>query len=290
MTNTSTLPPSDSGFPSPMMSHQQAPIKKEKNTLAIIALVVAIVGFIFACMPGALLVGWILLPISFILSIISLFMKGKKGLGIAALIVSIVGTIAGVIVFFGSMASAFNDAFDEGEVSAVEPGSNAESGEVADGESAAVQASADEAQGDEGTRANPYPLGTAITQGDWTVTLNSVTLDGTQAVLNENPYNDAPAEGTQYLLANVTATYNGDDPQGEMPFFDIEYVTADGNTINTHDTFVSIPNSVDTLSTLYSGASTTGDIALQVPSATAGEGTFAVKASMLGDRAFVAVQ
>jgi hypothetical protein len=75
---------------------------------------VAAVGFIFACVPGALIVGWILLPISFILGIIALFQKGKpKWQGLTAIIVSVVGTIVGVIVFFALAAGAISDAIDD---------------------------------------------------------------------------------------------------------------------------------------------------------------------------------
>ena len=43
------------------------PRPKTRNGLGIAAFVIAIVGFVFACIPGALIVGWVLLPIAFIL-------------------------------------------------------------------------------------------------------------------------------------------------------------------------------------------------------------------------------
>lgn len=52
--------------------------KKQKNTLGLVALIVAVVGFIFACIPGALIIGWVLLPIAFILAIVALVLKGKS--------------------------------------------------------------------------------------------------------------------------------------------------------------------------------------------------------------------
>ncbi|MFS2242763.1 hypothetical protein V2S05_10670, partial [Microbacterium sp. OR16] len=62
----------------------------KKNVVALIAMIVAIVGFIFACVPGALTVGWVLLPIAFVLSIVSLFLKGgRKWMGVVGLVVSI---------------------------------------------------------------------------------------------------------------------------------------------------------------------------------------------------------
>lgn len=270
----------------PMPSAQETPGQKnQKNVLAIVALITAIVGFVFACLPGALIVGWVLLPIAFVLAIISLFMKGRKGLGIAALIVSVVGTIAGVLVFFFSVTSAVDEAFSGGEMSAEQPASAGE-----DGAGQAELAGTQNVQDDMSTRANPHPLGTAITQGDWTVTVNSVTLDATPAVLAENQFNEPPAEGNQYLMVNLTATYNGDDPQGHTPWVDVEYVTVEGNTLNTYDHSAVTPDQFDSGSTLYTGASTTGNMVFEVPTATADEGTLAVTPDMFGDKAFVAVQ
>ena len=64
--------------------------------MGIVALVMAIIGFIFACVPGALIVGWILLPISFIVGLVGLFRKGEViWPAITAVIVSVVGTVVG---------------------------------------------------------------------------------------------------------------------------------------------------------------------------------------------------
>ncbi|MFV9423774.1 DUF2510 domain-containing protein [Microbacterium sp. S1037] len=90
------------------------PEKKTRNLLGIVALGLAAVGFIFACIPGALIVGWILLPIAFILGIVALFQKDKpKWQGLTAIIVSVVGTIVGVVVFFVVAATALNNAIDD---------------------------------------------------------------------------------------------------------------------------------------------------------------------------------
>ena len=92
--------PSATPVPSePQASLSPAPTSKTpRNTLGLVALIIAVVGFIFACIPGALIVGWVLLPIAFILGLVSLFMKGRgKGLGLAAIILSVVGTVVAVV-------------------------------------------------------------------------------------------------------------------------------------------------------------------------------------------------
>lgn len=96
---------------------------KAPNTLGLVALIVAAVGAIFACIPGALIIGWILLPIAFILSIVALVQRGKKkGFALTGLILSIVGTIIGVIVFTASAIGAVSDALDSQNITVTEEG------------------------------------------------------------------------------------------------------------------------------------------------------------------------
>ncbi|MEV7632925.1 hypothetical protein AB0N64_11005 [Microbacterium sp. NPDC089318] len=107
---------------------QAAAVPGKKNVVALIAMIVAIVGFIFACIPGALIVGWILLPIAFVLSIVSLFLKGeRKWMGVVGLIVSIMGTIVGFVVFFAVVATAFDQSFGSGDTTVSKPAEQAAS-------------------------------------------------------------------------------------------------------------------------------------------------------------------
>src|SRR5688572_32344571 len=100
------LPPVTTAPPAPT-----AP--KNRNVLGIIALVASVVGFVFACIPGALIVGWILLPIAFILALVALFQAGSKWPAITGLILSIVGTIVGFVVFLVVVTDAVDEAADE---------------------------------------------------------------------------------------------------------------------------------------------------------------------------------
>lgn len=96
-----------------VVSSDEVPTTAKPHVLGWIALAVAVLGFIFACMPGAAIVGWILLPIAFVLSIVALFLKGKKWPAIAALIVSIVGTIVAVVVFMTVVVTSVDEAFED---------------------------------------------------------------------------------------------------------------------------------------------------------------------------------
>lgn len=257
-------------------------VPKQKNTVGLIGFIIAIVGLIFACIPGALIVGWILLPIGFILSIVGLCLSGKKkGLSIAGLIISVVGTIVGFVVFSTVVVTSIDEAFSGGDVTVEQPEATAGTDD---------NAATEEPAAEEGTRATPFPLGTAITQGDWTITVNSVNLDGTQALADANLFNEPAPEGQVYIIANVSVTYNGANESGEMASPLIDYVTVDGNTIDSFSHMVIAPEAFDSLTTLYPGASTTGNFAFPVPADTAGGGVLAVQAHMLGDKVFVSVQ
>jgi len=89
------------------------PSNPKPHVLGIIALVVATIGFVFGCIPGALIVGWVLLPIALVLSIAALFLKGAKWPAITGLVVSIVGAMVATVVYFVFVSTAITDAMTE---------------------------------------------------------------------------------------------------------------------------------------------------------------------------------
>lgn len=266
-----------------MLPGQPTKPKKPLNVVGLIALIAAVIGFIFACIPGALIVGWILLPIAFILALVSLFLKGRaKWMGIAALIASIVGTIVGFAVFFSVVTTSVHNAIGSGDTKVVTPSNQAGANSGAAQETSAA---------DTGTRENPYPIGSVIESKDWRIVINSVTLNASKAVIAANQFNDPPAKGSEYMMVNYSATYVGDDADGQMPaFISVDYVTADGTTVDGLRSIAVPPKPINTTSTLYKNATATGNKAFEVPSATAGKGVLAVRPGMLADKVFVAVK
>ncbi|GAA4743148.1 DUF4352 domain-containing protein [Gordonia alkaliphila] len=239
------VPPTYPAFGTP----PPPPAPKSRNTIGIIALVAALVGFLFACIPGALIIGWILLPIAFILGIVGLFNSQPKGTAIAAVIISIVGTIVGVVVFLTVVTDAVDDALNSDDtVSLVDPnGETTDQGE----DSGAV-----------GSKENPAPLGSTLKAGDWEVTLNSFDPNATQKVLAANSFNDEPAAGNEYALANLTAKYVG---EGSKSTFDltVAYVTSAGNVINSYDNNAVGPDPTFD-GEVYNGASVTGNVDFEI--------------------------
>jgi hypothetical protein len=278
------IPPMPPRYGPPGASGPQeyAKAKKQRNVIGLVALIAAIVGFIFACIPGALIIGWVLLPIAFILAIVSLFLKDKaKGMGITALILSIVGTIVGFAVFFSVVTSSVDDAFGSGDTKVSAPTAEA-AGNAPAAEKPAAKA---------GTRENPSPIGSVVESKDWRVVVNSVNLAASDAVVAANRFNDPPAEGSEYILVNYSATYLGDDANGETPgFVSVDYVTADGKTVDRFDHSAVAPEAIDSMNTLYKGGTVTGNIAIHVPTATADQGVLAVRPGMITDKVFVAVK
>ena len=254
------------------------PVKK-RNTVGIIALVVAVLGAIMSVVPGAAIVGWILLPFGFILGVVGLFMSGRaKGTAIAAVIVSIVGTIMAMAFFVTVVGDAFDNAFDENVTVA-----RSDSG---DSSSFGSEAAAGESGGAVGTRANPSAIGDTLRTEEWEVVVNSFTRNATDQVMAANMFNDPPPAGSQYALVNITATYVGDE-SGLADFISAAFVTDGGNVIRSYDHSAVTPEPLE--GELYTGASATGNIDLAIPEGESGLlrldlGTFG------GGEVFVAVE
>lgn len=237
-------------------------VPKKRNTIGIIALVIAIIGAIFAVVPGAAILGWILLPFGFILGLVGLFISGApKGTAIAAIIVSIIGTIAGFIFFIAVVDTAFTDAFGSPEVAV------SQAGDAEGVDNVAAAPLADTGNATAGTRDNPASIGETLTTSDWEVVVNGFTRNATDEVMAENPFNDPPPAGSQYALVNVTATYLGDD-SSLADFISAAWVNEAGNVIHSYDYSAVVPNDLE--GELYSGASATGNIEIAIPDGESG--------------------
>jgi hypothetical protein len=252
------------------------------NGLATAGFVLALLGLLGSWIPVVNIVAMILGVVGVVLAAVGLAKSKKagtgKGLAIAGLILGVLALIFAVVinaVFF----SAVDDAVDEATNTSVKTPADS-----ADGKSDDKAASDDEALGT--TRDNPAPLGSAITGGDWTVTINSVKTADRDSI------GQAPAAGSTLLVVNMTATYNGDDEQGASAWATVNFVTADGTTVDSTSgsTMFLAENEFDSLKTVYSGASVKGDQMLEVPADDWKNGVLAVSPDVLSDDTFVAVK
>ena len=191
----------------------QVPAKRN-NTIGLIALIVSVIGFVFACVPGALIVGWVLLPMAFILGIVGLFLSGKaKGTSIAAVIVSIIGTVVGVVVFLTVASDAFKNAFHKSDLSASSP----------------TSADASEDGNRPGSRENPLSIGETVKDHDWDVKLGA-PREAWAEIAAENQFNDPPKAGMEYWVVPITATYTGDDTGNTAFNISVKFVGSDNRT------------------------------------------------------------
>ncbi|WP_237196696.1 hypothetical protein [Rothia nasimurium] len=93
-------------YQDPYASTQQPNGKKPKNVVGLVALGLGILGFILACIPGIMFLGWLFLFAAFVTSIVGLFQKGKEKVSsIVALVLSIVGSIVSTIVLIFVVAN-----------------------------------------------------------------------------------------------------------------------------------------------------------------------------------------
>jgi hypothetical protein len=254
----------------PLSPLQPQMLAKQGNTVGLIALILSIIGFVFACIPGALIVGWVLLPAGFVLSIVGLCLTGKsKGTSIAAVIISIIGVIVGVVVFFVVVADAFHDTFGKSDfgksdVSAPSPTSaqQSDSGNQA------------------GSRENPFPIGHPVHNEEWQVTL-SAPHEAWTAIAAENQFNNPPDAGMQYWIVPVTATYTGDKTGNAGFDIAVKFVGSDNRTYG--DSCGVIPNPLSDVGALYKGGSAQGNACVAVPAGA--EGLWTVSTSF-GDPVF----
>lgn len=102
------------GFAAPPLA-APAPGTKRVGVLGWIALGVTVVGAIVSWVPPIMGFGWVLLGIGFVLSIVSLFLRGAKWPGIVGIALSIVaGIVSGIVLFtiFLGYASTHPGEFD----------------------------------------------------------------------------------------------------------------------------------------------------------------------------------
>ena len=256
-------------------------------------MIIAIIGFIFACIPGALVVGWVLLPIAFILAIVGLTRSGqKKGTSITALILSIVGTIIGFVVFLTVVTDAVDDAFsdiDGGELEASTSDSDSEAAteqsdaDVGDEVNDAAEGEADDATDAPGTRDNPLAIGDEVQNDDWTITLGS-PYEATDEVLAENQFNEEPEAGMEFWILPITATYEGEDTGHAGMDLTAKFVGDDGRTYNDYEPGCGvIPDDLMDIDSLYADGTAEGNTCISVPEGAPGLWTIS---TLLGDPVF----
>jgi hypothetical protein len=68
------------------------------SVLGLIGLGAAVVGVVLACVPPIAIIGWVVLGVAFVISLVSLFLRGTKWPGITGMGVTVFGTVLALAV------------------------------------------------------------------------------------------------------------------------------------------------------------------------------------------------
>ena len=120
----------------------------------------------------------------------------------------------------------------------------------------------------------------------------SSTPDATDAVLTENPFNDPPAEGRQFHIVEISATYQG--TESDFILSGLTLTTVGDSAVaynNFEDTCGVIPNELDTFNEVFPGGTQTGNVCWQIRSEDANSLVLIVDNAFSFDqeRAYIAV-
>jgi hypothetical protein len=115
-----------------------------------------------------------------------------------------------------------------------------------------------------GTRVNPIPTGEAVRVGDWEVTVLSAIPDATEAVLDENDFNDPPQTGNQYYMVEVTATYVGNESELLTAGLSFSAVGESSVAYDYSATCWVIPDPVDDYAEVFPGGTVRGNLCWEV--------------------------
>lgn len=171
-------------------------------------------GVFLACVPGIMPLGWIVLLVAFVLSLIAVTSTHKRtGVAIAGIGASLGGVLVAAIAFVVATGVSPTSVLTDDEVVA-----SSEAG----GSTAAGSAT--------GSREDPAAPGDTVSVGDWEIVVNSFDRDATEQVMGTNPSGGTPPAGSEWAQVDLTATYVGDE-LGSATLIGVSYVTEDGTVI-----------------------------------------------------------
>lgn len=142
------------------------------------------------------------------------------------------------------------------------------------------------------TRENPAPAGSSVKMGAYEVSLGVTDRDATDAVLAENEFNRPPEDGSVFVMVPVTATLEGAESGTVAADVVAQFVGSDGITYRPGCELNDIPDALNTVGEIYSGATATGNVCASVPVGVVDGGTWVVMetVSFTDAREFFALQ
>ncbi|MEV8174978.1 DUF2510 domain-containing protein [Microbacterium sp. NPDC079176] len=189
------------------------------SVLGLVGLGLAALGTILSCIPVIFWLGWLLLGVGFIVSLISLFLKGRKWPGISGLILSIIGAIIAVVMFFVIVFATVSEAVRD--LPSAPPSSDSDTG-IDDG---TTDDGTGSAQVEEGTIGDTVALTFLGGSGEITVTeARWATSDGSSVPSTNGGYVTLETtwtgvEGTTAANPLFTSLETAEGVEGQVDFF-----------------------------------------------------------------------
>lgn len=263
---------------------------KKINIVAFVALGLAVLGLILSVIPVTQIVGWVILGVAFICSLVALFLKNQPRVSaLIALAVTVLSAlIALVVAFVMANLSDVDETVDEQEQSSATetqdqdpqsspiapaptvplPTTPQQSGDPGQaGQQPGQMPTPGTASSPQTSRDNPAALGETLTVGQWDVAINSFNPDATEQIVNGNMFNTPPDDGTIYCLLNVTFTNKGTEKT--LPFLAFAFIDEAGQTYYDYDNLVALEDSYYLLD-LGPGQQGTGSVTIQIPAGASG--------------------
>lgn len=210
--------------------------KKPKNKVGLVALALAVVGFILGCIPGIMFLGWVLLFAAFVTGVVGLFQKFKEKLtSILAIVISILGSIASTIVLFFVIANAVasnpdvQKSFEELEASisaTATPEAPAAPSTPAEEKTEETQTSAPatEAKNDD----VPREHANALREAKSYLEFSGFSYAGLYDQLTSEYGGKYPAEAAQYAMDNLDVDWNAEALESAQDYIEFSDFSAAG--------------------------------------------------------------
>jgi hypothetical protein len=198
--------------------------------VGIIGLVAVVIGVVCASIPVIAIAGWGLLAVGFVLSLVSLFLRGRKWPGITGLAVAVIGAVLAVAISFIVMATTSLSENDGGPLAVPSDRPPADGGSSSQGEDPSSIEGAEMVPFDDLEVGDCIPL---VEYGD-------------EDVIFELPVVpcDQPHTDEVYLIFDV-------DDDGEFPGDDALGVVASDGCLAAFEAYVGVSYDVSELDYYY---------------------------------------
>jgi hypothetical protein len=126
---------------------------------------------------------------------------------------------------------------------------------------------ADDNDEPQGTLENPLDTGVAFELTDWIVEFGSTNTDAEDAIAEGIEFSEPAPDGRQYIMAEITVSYTGEEPSD--PFVDLgfEFHGSDGTAYGSGESDLCglIPNDLFEVGEMSTDDSATANICMAVP-------------------------